>query len=382
MTAHSTISPARKRRFGPERRTRSLPTVHEGPSDRRITLGRLAIAATVLLWLVCVVCTVIRELLGGIKISLMMEAISPLIAVTLLTFSALLYLVARQRALLRFRAYVRVPRAELDRHFSGHAGSMTLLVASAAEAPQIVRRTLWSAALQDYPALRVVLLVDDAPVPGGPDVAVRFDEARSLASGIMAALAAPAERFSAAQRSFPASSPSSWVEPIAVRDLANNYAWAADWLERMAAGEQNTDHVDRFFVDEVLLGLAAEFQLIAEALSAAASENSAPARERMVELYQRLVSTFTVAVETFEGKVWAHAAVDLNSRIGLIGGIHRHEQAPDGVVPRRIDEPPLGDVAAPDPAYLLTLDADSVLPRDYCLRLVYQVERSYQAAGL
>ncbi|MET4782358.1 glycosyltransferase family 2 protein [Glaciihabitans sp. UYNi722] len=382
MTTHSTISPARKRQFGSERRTDSLPTIHARPSDRRITFGRLAIIATVLFWIAYVVSTIIRQFIdSGTNFRFTMEAVSYLVVVTFLSFSALMYLVARQGALQRFRSHVRVPRAELDRHFSTHTGSMTVLVPSYAEEPQVVRQTLWSAALQEYPSLRVVLLLDDPPFPTDPAVATRLDETRALAVGISAALAEPAARFAAAQREFPTLSPSSWVDPITVRDLANHYIWAAVWLEQMAATEQNTDHVDRFFVDEVLLGLAAEFQLIAEALSAAASENTAPPRERMVELYQRLVSTFTAEVETFERKLYAsvsheaNKAMNLNSYIGLMGGNYRHEQTPDGVVLRPVDESLFGDLRVPDSEYLLTLDADSLLLRDYCLRLVYLLEQ-------
>ena len=47
-----------------------------------------------------------------------MEAISYLAVVTFLTFSALMYLLARQGALLRFRDHLRVPRGLLDRHFA------------------------------------------------------------------------------------------------------------------------------------------------------------------------------------------------------------------------------------------------------------------------
>ena len=381
MTSKATIAPARKRQFGSERRTQSLPTIHVRPSDRKITLGRLAIIATVVAWVAYVVSTIIRQFIdSGTTFRFTMEAISYLVVVTFLSFSALMYLVARQGALQRFRSHVRVPRAELERHFSGHTGAMTVLVPSYAEEPQVVRQTLWSAALQEYPSLRVVLLLDDPPFPTDPAVAARLDRTRALASGIMRSLAEPAERFADAQREFQATNPSGWVDPIAVRDLANHYAWAATWLERKAAFEENSDHVDRFFVDEVLLGLAGEFQLIAEALSAAASENAAPAHERMLELYRRLVSTFTAEVATFERKLYAsvsheaNKAMNLNSYIGLMGGNYRHEHTPDGVVLRAIDDSLVADLTVPDSEYLLTLDADSLLLRDYCLRLVYLLE--------
>ena len=116
-TSHA---PARKRQWGAERRSTPLPTIHARPSDRTITLGRLAIVVTVVAWVAYLISTIIREVMehGGGSFRFTMEAIFYLVVVTFLTFSALMYLVARQGALQRFRAHVRVPRAELDRHFS------------------------------------------------------------------------------------------------------------------------------------------------------------------------------------------------------------------------------------------------------------------------
>lgn len=135
--------------------------------------GRIAILATVVFWAIYVVTTIIRQFIessGGFRFT--MEAVGYLIVVTFLTFSALMYLLARQGALYRFRAHVRVPRAELDRHFRDYDSAVTVLVPSYAEEPAVVRGTLWSAALQEFTNVRVVLLVDDSRTrrtrPPGP----------------------------------------------------------------------------------------------------------------------------------------------------------------------------------------------------------------------
>src|SRR5690606_13921414 len=106
-----------------------------------------------------VVSTIFRQFIEGPQtFQFIMEALGYLVVVTLLTFSALMYLVARQGALQRFSKHVRVPRAELDKHFSESQPSITVLVPSYNEEPQVVRKTLLSAALQEYPKMRVVLL--------------------------------------------------------------------------------------------------------------------------------------------------------------------------------------------------------------------------------
>ena len=160
----------RRRQWGAEKRSEPLSIVHPRPSQRKIILGRLGILTTLLAWVSYVISTILRELAdnpnAGFRFQI--ETVSYLVVVTFLTFSALMYLMARQGALYRFRDHSRVPRGELDRHFTDYADGITVLVPSYAEEPQVVRATLWSAALQEFPDLKVVLLVDDPPNPKRP----------------------------------------------------------------------------------------------------------------------------------------------------------------------------------------------------------------------
>jgi cellulose synthase/poly-beta-1,6-N-acetylglucosamine synthase-like glycosyltransferase len=383
MLTLNSLPRAQKRQWGSERRTQPLPTVHVRPSDRKIIAGRLAIIATIIFWIAYVVSTVLRQFLDrGANYQFTMEAISYLVIVTFLSFSALMYLVARQGALQQFKAHVRVPRAELDRHFAGSDSSMTVLVPSYAEEPEVVRQTLWSAALQEYPSLRVVLLLDDPPFPAKPDIRARLDRTRALAEEITDALEEPRERFWQAQVQFEfATRHDNFVATSDVRELADHYGWAAAWLYNMAANEPQGDHVDEFFAEQVLRGLADELRLNSDALRAAADEGAAPGLDRMRELYRRLAWTFDADVSVFERKLYsslsheANKAMNLNSYIGLMGGSYRKEQAPGGTVLRRTDDVADDDLVVPDTEYLLTLDADSLLLRDYCLRLVYLLEQ-------
>ncbi|MBC7550222.1 MAG: glycosyltransferase family 2 protein, partial [Cellulomonas sp.] len=310
------------------------------------------------------------------------EAISYLVVVTFLTFSALMYLLARQGALQRFRDHVRVPRAELDAHFATSDRTLTVLVPSYAEEPAVVRATLWSAALQEYPSMRIVLLLDDPPYPEHPVVAARLAESRAIAAGIAASLAEPGIRFSDELRVCEISLAEHHdVSVGAVRELAANYRWADAWLASMAEAEDAVDHVDTFFIERVLGELGAEFVLIADALDAAADEGSAPSPERMLELHRRLAWTFSAELETFERKKFAslsheaNKAMNLNAYIGLMGRSFLREEGPDGTILRPVSSPTGADLTVPDSDYLLTLDADSLLLRDYCLRLVYLLEQ-------
>ncbi|MGR0159178.1 glycosyltransferase family 2 protein [Paenarthrobacter nitroguajacolicus] len=377
----------RKRQWGSERRSEPLAIVHPTPSSRKIVLGRLAILVTVGAWLYYVVSTIIRQFVdnpnSGFRFGF--ESISYLIVVTFLTFSALMYLMARQGALYRFKEHRRVPRGELDSHFANYKEAVTVLVPSYAEEPQVVRGTLWSAALQEFPDLRVVLLLDDPPQPTEPEKIHRLDQTRALAGQIADALSAPAERANNALAAFRErqAAPVEGSDPVETDELQlliAEYEAAVEWLEAMAEAETVEDHVDEFFVDLVIMGLARELRLVLLALNAAKAQNTAPDPERMEQLYLRLTWIFNVRTETFERKKYAslsheaNKAMNLNAYISLMGKRWRREETAGGVVLRPSLVPRDDDLLVPDSTYLLTLDADSLLLRDYCLRLVYFLE--------
>jgi len=357
--------------------------MHEKPSTLKIAFSRLAIVLTIALWVMYLISTIIRQFFQGPKtFSFTMQAVVYLIIVTLLTFSALMYLVARQGALQRFSKHVRVPRAELDRHFSKQQSSITVLVPSYGEEIEVIRKTLMSAALQEYPGMRVVLLVDDNPYPLNPAVAARLNATRELGNDIMRLFAEPRIRFTAALSQFEQQYASKMpVAQSTVIDLAYHYAWAATWLDTLAENEEIDDHVDVFFGEQVLKGLASELRLVGHALITACQEGSQLSLGRVRQLYRRLVWIFDAEVTVFERKKYAslsheaNKAMNLNSYIGLMGGTYLQRETPDGLILIPVAASQKGDVTFPDSEFLLTLDADSILLREYCLRLVYFLQQ-------
>ncbi len=380
----------RRRQWGSEKRSEPLSIIHPAPSKRKIAGGRVAITVTVVAWIAYVVSTILRQLANNPNAGFrfQFEAVMYLMVVTFLTFSALMYLTARQGALHRFAEHSRAPRGELDRHFHDYEHSITVLVPSYAEEPGVVRQTLWSAALQEFPSVRVVLLIDDDPEPSDPSVAAKLDATRALAGEIHTALLEPCERATAALEDFRRHAAAGDEPTDLLASLSRSYTEAAEWLEDMAAREQVNDHVDEFFVDSVLMGLARELRLTLLALTAAAAQNAAPAFDRMDELHLRLVRIFGAEMAYFERKRYAslsqeaNKAMNLNSYISLMGGSWLPDQRGDALVLRPdatagpVTEEGRAVLHIPDSEYLLTLDADSLLLRDYCLRLVYFLESS------
>jgi cellulose synthase/poly-beta-1,6-N-acetylglucosamine synthase-like glycosyltransferase len=357
--------------------------MHEKPSTLKIAYSRLAIVLTIVLWILYLISAILRQFFDGPKtFSFTMQAAGYLIIVTLLTFSALMYLVARQGALQRFSKHVRVPRAELDRHFSEQQPSITVLVPSYSEEPDVIRKTLMSAALQEYPGMRVVLLVDDNPHPSNPAVATRLNATRELGNEIMQLLAEPRSYLSNALYQFDQQYTGTMaVTQATIMDLAHQYAQAASWLNTLADKETIDDHVDIFFVEQVLKGLANELQLVSQALRSSCQEGVQIPIERVRQLYRRLVWIFDAEVTVFERKKYAslsheaNKAMNLNSYIGLMGGTYLQRETPDGLILMPVAKGQKGDVTFPDSEFLLTLDADSILLREYCLRLVYFLQQ-------
>ena len=365
---------AQKHQWGAERSTTPLSIVHERPSTRKIASSRLAIIATIVLWAVYVIYTIIRQIIDGVHgFQFIMQAIGYVAVVTLLTFSALMYLIARQGALQRFSKHVRVPRAKLDAHFAKRQPSITVLVPSYNEEPGVIRKTLLSAALQEYPAMRVVLLLDNKPNPTGKNDITRLATTRALGKDIRDFLKVPRERFVEKLETFEKNK-----KPTDITELASEYVWAAEWLDRAAQQEIIEDHVDIFFSEQVLGDLSKELRLMGDALHASHKDNAKLPTERIHQLYRRLAWIFSAEIEIFERKKYAslsheiNKAMNLNAYIGLMGGTYRKEQTPDGQV---LIADKKGTLSIPDSEYLLTLDADSILLRDYCLRLVYFLEQ-------
>lgn len=360
-----------------------LSHLHDQPSAYAIVFSRIAIILTGIFWVMYVISVVVRELIDGPKsYHFTMESLGYLVVVTFLTLSTFVYLIARQGALQRFSRHVRVPRILLDRHFATRQPSITVLVPSYDEEVEVIRKTLLSAALQEYPDKRIVLLLDDEPFKVRPEKRARLQATRSLGKEIEELLSEPYGRFREALEKFEASNlERTTPENDAVLEIAAHYLWAAEWLEALADKEIIEDHVDVFFADQVLRELGKDFRLVSKALMISHRKHTHLSAERMTELYRRLVWVFSARLQVFERKKYLslshepNKAMNLNSYIGLMGGMYREEVLPEGVVLTKVNDEKEAGMIIPDSDFLLTLDADSILLREYCLRLVYFLEQ-------
>lgn len=372
-----------KRQFNTEKNVTPLAIQHEKTSTVKITMNRIFLILTVVFWLVYVGSTIFDQWTqGNGSFRQVIEAALYIMIMTLLCFSAFVYLVSRNGALIRFREHTRVPRELLDDHFAENHSEITVLVPSYDEEIAVIRKTMLSAMLQEYPAIRVCLLIDDddKPNPTTPQALTKLNATKALANELEALLAAPSKRFAKARQQFLAQAGKT-VTSKDLLTLAREYRYAEKWLQELAETEPNNDHVDAFFADQVLRELAKELGLQGLALEKAAENQAQLPLKKVKQMYSRLVWTFTAEADYFQRKEYvslsheANKAMNLNAYIDLMGGRYRIEETPRGKVLVPVAANQKADLEIPDSEFLLTLDADSVLLREYCLRLVYLLQQ-------
>lgn len=374
----------RRRQLGSDRRKQPNPAVPVPASAGALALGRLALTVTVASWLAYVVTVVVRTITApeGFSIRSTAEALAYLVIVTFLAMSAVAYLITRQGYLRRTRSHVRTPRAELEGFFARTQPTLTVLIPSYREQPEVILQTMLSAALQECPKLRVVLLIDNPPEPADQAGQELLAAARAVPGQIDELLAAPRARFGArldqANARFTTGERST---PDELEALADDYDQAVNWIEAIAHGWIRHDHSDDFFVDHVLMVQANDLRVVAGALRGALLHKSTMSAERMLQLQQRLVSIFAADLTSFERKQYLslsaepNKAMNLNGYIGLMGGSYSEQRTSAGTLLLACDaDDPDVTMHIPTSDYIVTLDADSVLLPEYCLRLVQQME--------
>jgi len=359
-----------------------MPMVPKPVSDTRVAMARLAIIVTVCAWLAYTVMWFFSDFFhpgyeGAVART---EEVLYLVIVTLLTVSAVAYLLARLGFMYRTRTHHRATRASLDQYYDARRPTLTTIIPSYQEEERVIRTTLLSAALQEYPDKQVVLLIDDPYVPKNQKAREQQESARALPGKIERLLAEPARRFTAEMQSFElALQRGEQPSGHSMLGLASAYSDAVDWLGNLADRQEITDHTDEFFVNEILLRLADSFREVKDALLESATEGVVLHPQMFRRLYRRLVWTFSVRAASFERKKYVslshepNKAMNLNSYLGLMGGTYHEIQTAGGtaLVP---SQPGLGKHVQ-NPDYVVTLDADSVLLPEYCLRLVHLLEQ-------
>ncbi len=301
-----------------------------------------------------------------------------------LIYGNLVYQLARAGYLHRLRQHKRRDEKDAETDdvcFREKAPNVTILVPSYKEETHVVRQTLFSCALQDYPARRVVLLIDDPPRSADPGDVQMLKAARNLPRELQALFDGAAPRYQEACTRFLERAERGNLDlSEEFRALSGLYGEAAAWFHTQAVQYPVQDHTDELFVSLTFAKRVQALRRRARNLLRAAAEGGQHRRrEDLFRGYRHLSSLFAVELTSFERKQFANLswaankAMNLNSYIGLMGKRLTRVVRPDGV---HLEETGAdAEMAVPDPDYIVTLDADSLLAHDYVKRLIHIMEK-------
>jgi cellulose synthase (UDP-forming) len=308
------------------------------------------------------------------------------INIAFLMYGSLFYQVTRLAFYKRLRNHRPTERQALEAIYDAkRTPPLLILIPSYREELRVVRQTLMSAALTEYPDRRVVLLIDDPPDSSNPEDEGHLAATRELVSEVGSMLGEQQRRYALELTGFEhRSRRGSLANATEGRRLAKLYRRVARWLQNQAALTSIENHYDRLFVDRILLEPADAHLKRARELEELSSEPSGLTFSRLRREYRRLAALFSVPFTSFERKRFinlSHApnkAMNLNSYLGLLGKQFREVRCADGLFLEECDSESSG-LRVPAAEYVITLDADSLLLSDYALRLTHVMRQP--AAG-
>jgi len=298
------------------------------------------------------------------------------VIVVALIYGACVYHLGRVGQLRRHAAHVPAAEEDLRQVYREEAPPLlTVLVPSYMEEARVVRRTLLSAALQEYPCRRIVLLIDDPPFPGNDHDAERLGAARALPREIEQLLDEPKKLCAGAVVAFfgrRAMGPRhAATERLALVQL---YTDIAAWFERQADLYEIVDHADQLFVKATLRGPARDCRAHSERFQGSAADVTD--ESNLAAEYARLSARFRTNLTAFERKRYdnlsqaPNKAMNLNSYIALLGRSFREVDRGDKLLLEPTELLP-ADITVPPSEFILVVDADSLLTPDYALRLMH-----------
>jgi cellulose synthase (UDP-forming) len=264
--------------------------------------------------------------------------------------------------------------------------ALTVLVPSYREEISVICQTLLSAALQDYPNKRIVLLLDDPPQPKTEHDRAALSDGRALPAKLQTLFQEPADHVTDARAAFlhQLSTQAPNLSDECVR-LSNCFRWMVDWLDTLAKQSPLESHTDVWFTEQILTRLADQFREQAALWSSKRRQVTYRLANTVLDeiavAYAQLASRFQVEFEVFERKRYRNLshepnkAMNLNSYLGLMGKRVVEEQRADGIYLKETSSLAGGSRLIPNTTYVITLDADSLLLPHYASTLVQLMEQ-------
>jgi cellulose synthase/poly-beta-1,6-N-acetylglucosamine synthase-like glycosyltransferase len=294
-----------------------------------------------------------------------------------LIYGSLVYQFTRLAYILRRRRNHFALEKDLLKFYNQPAPTLTILIPSYKEESRVIWQTLISAALQEYPHKRVVLLIDDPPHPENPVDMANLLKTKRLPLQLQSIFEEPKNLFNGALFDFEQNLQYDKIcVPTEVERLQSLWEGAASWFSCQAE-YFISDHTDRLFVNQVLL--TRRDTCIAHSQELKENRNRLTVVKLLRE-YRSLAGLFNVEITSFERKRFINLshepnkAMNLNSYISLVGNHYRIRRTKIGSFLEPVD-PTQAELSIPDTDYFISLDADSVLLPNYALHLTQFMEQ-------
>jgi cellulose synthase (UDP-forming) len=334
--------------------------------------------------------TLLSTLLAGYELSLVLvEQVSAqrwaaagaqllfMLIMAALLYGALVYQFTRLGYYRRQGKHRSLTAEKLDSLWEQSAPELTILVPSYMEELETVTQTLLSAALQEYPKRRVVLLIDDPPEPGDKADQRRLKLTRELPEMLNKLMQQSHNYLRQSEKEYLGRKATGILDLTKeLETLAGCYVLAADWFTQRSAEYNQTDHVSRFFRKTILESRSISLEERGHELLAVSESGGFFELDNLDVEYRQLASLFDVEISGFERKKYdnlsheLNKAMNLNAYIALMGGNYRRSGSSLKSVPAEF-----ASLKIPDTDYLLTLDADSILLPKYAAKLVCIAEK-------
>lgn len=292
------------------------------------------------------------------------------------------YQLARLGYLKRLSRHRPASMSEL-RKFAQSAPELTILVPSYKEEIGVIRQTLLSAALQQYPNKRVVLLLDDPPKARTDQDQRALCAARVLPADLHRMFEGPSAYFREALRQFKGRQRNTLCDLAKeLAHLAGAYEQAAHYYDMIAKTCSDNTHSDDWFKKTILREPQRALQQRAEELRS--KMDQVDTKGEMVssiqDEYLYLAGLFRVELSVFERKRYSNLsnepnkAMNLNSYLGIMGKHLKEVHHSEGC--HLVECVPCeSTISVPNAPYVITLDADSLLLPEYALKLMHHIEQ-------
>ena len=303
------------------------------------------------------------------------------VIITFLVYGNLVYQLTRQAYYSRKVRHSPANRQELEAWYKEEAPWVTILVPAFKEEPKMVYQTLMSAALQDYPNCRLVLLIDDPPHSTEKRDEENLSALRALPHKIQKSLDTQKEKIEKAFAAFQERKRIRLTDlDYEVGQLLSLFQEIQGWFRQQAVNIGKGSHTDRFFVQNIFLAQEEYLSRRSATLRGYHPSNQDDLSQVIHGEIRFLKTLFSCDISSFERKRYRNLshepnkAMNLNTYMGLMGKSLLEKKGKEGLL-LEPDSQGNGLWKIPDAKYVLTLDSDSFLLPDYTLRLVHLMEQ-------